>query len=192
MSTRGLFGFRKSGVDKAVYSHSDSYPEWLGENFTKLLVRNADKLPDIYEKIITVDVNSKPTEEQKKICKDMGWYNRSVSCMNDDDWYCLLYGLQDIESFQKAVDEGVPVFIENYISFIRDSLFCEYAYIYDLDSESLEFYIGFQKVPDENNIYGQRENEGYFPCRLAHVFPLDVLKTEKTTHIVQKMIDAAQ
>jgi hypothetical protein len=47
-------------------------------------------------------------------------------------------------------------------------------------------------VPDENNIYGQRENEGYFPCRLAHVFPLDVLKTEKTTHIVQKMIDAAQ
>ena len=31
MGTRGLYGFRKNGIDKLTYNHLDSYPDWLGK-----------------------------------------------------------------------------------------------------------------------------------------------------------------
>lgn len=31
MSTRGLYGFHKNGIDKLTYNHLDSYPDWLGK-----------------------------------------------------------------------------------------------------------------------------------------------------------------
>ena len=189
MSTRGLFGFRSNGIDKAVYNHSDSYPEWLGNNFVGFLIHNSENIPEIFSQIETVDVNEKPTEEQKKLYKSMGWFNKSVSNRNDDDWYCLLYGIQDLTNWQKAIDKNIPIYIENSIGFIKRSLHCEYAYIYDLDAESLEFYVGFQKAPDENNRYGQKDDDGYYPCRLIHVFPMEEMKKEGPDQITEKMVN---
>lgn len=65
------------------------------------------------------------------------------------------------------------------IDFIKDSLFCEYAYIINLDDEVLEFWKGFQKTPQKGNRYGTesyKPYEGcsheYYPCKLSLTFPL--------------------
>ena len=186
MSTKGLFGFRKDCNDKAQYNQFDSCPSGLGRDFVAFLKQNAEKVDIIYDKINIIDPKTNPTEEQKAYCKEMGWFNDQVSARSENDWYCLIYGLQDMKEWQHAVTDDRDILIENKISFIKDSLFCEYAYIYDLDTQSLEFYVGFQKSPDENNIYGQENKRGYFPCKMVHVIPLEILKNEPTDSIVEK------
>jgi hypothetical protein len=58
-------------------------------------------------------------------------------------------------------------------SFIKDSLFCEYAYIINLDTNCLEFWVGFQKEPCESNRYGTEMSDGYYPCKMVAYYALD-------------------
>ena len=56
-------------------------------------------------------------------------------------------------------------------NFIKKSLFCEYAYIINLNDMTLEFYRGNQKVPQIGNRFGHvPDKDGYYPCRLVGVF----------------------
>lgn len=169
MGTRGVWGLRKNGHTIAVYHHFDSYPEGLGYGFTEFLKKNTnEKLSKMFDNIVEIDPDSVPTEEQKQYCAQMLWCNLDVSTRSTADWYCLLRETQKPENWQFAVDHGKMVYVDNYIDFIKDSLYCEYAYIYDVNSRALEFYDGFQKVPQESNPYGCELNEdGYYPCRMV-------------------------
>lgn len=173
MGTRGLFGIRKNGHDKAVYKQYDSYPAGLGKDFLMFVKLNRDFLDEFYDHIIEVDKNTFPTPEQKEYCIRMGWYDGSVSRRSDNDWYCLLRELQNMSAWQRALDLGQDIYLINEIGFIRDSLFCEYAYIYDLDTGMFEFYKGFQKEPDLTNRYGTEADGDYYPCRLAYSVSMD-------------------
>ena len=168
MGTRGLWGFRKNGHSIAVYHHFDSYPEGLGYSFSEFLKKNSnEKLSRMFDNIVEIDSSVPPTEEQKDYCTQMLWCNLSVSSRSSDDWYCLLRDTQDPENWQFAVDHEKTVYVDNYINFIKDSLFCEYAYIYDIDSEILGFYKGFQHIPQESNPYGcEPDDDGYYPCKI--------------------------
>jgi hypothetical protein len=162
MGTRGIWGFRKKGIDKVTYKQFDCYPDALGKEMFRLLKFNdPDRLSAFFEKMIIIDSSVPPTDEQKAYCRNMGWFNDSVSTRNDNDWYCLLRGLQEPDILQDAVDEDRNVFIDNYIHFIRDSLMCEYGYIFDLNTLELEFYEGRQKGPSEGNRYGTEKNERF-------------------------------
>ena len=169
MGTRGVWGLRKKGHTIAVYHHFDSYPEGLGCSFTEFLKKNTnEKLSRMFDNIVEINEKVQPTEEQKQYCEQMGWCNLNISNRSTADWYCLLRETQEPENWQFAVDHGKTVYVENYTDFIKDSLFCEYAYIYDVDARCLEFYTGFQKIPQENNRYGNHPNEdGYYPCRMV-------------------------
>ena len=169
MGTRGVWGLRKNGHTIAVYHHFDSYPEGLGLGFIGFLKKNpTEKLSQMFDNIVEIVPDSEPTEEQKQYCIQMGWCDLNVSNRSTTDWYCLLRDTQEPENWQFAVDYGKTVYVDNYTDFIKDSLFCEYAYIYDVDSRALEFYDGFQKVPQKSNLYGCELNEdGYYPCRMV-------------------------
>ena len=169
MGTRGLWGFRKSGHSIAVYHHFDSYPEGLGYSFSEFLKKNSnEKLSRMFDNIVEIDSSIAPTEEQKDYCVQMSWCDLNVSNSSTNDWYCILHGTQEPENWQFAVDHEKTVYVDNYINFIKDSLFCEYVYIYDIDARCLEFYTGFQKVPQESNPYGCKPNkDGYYPCRMV-------------------------
>lgn len=54
---------------------------------------------------------------------------------------------------------------EDDISFIQDSLFCEWAYFYDIENRIFEIWSGFQTEPDANNPYGQSKRGYYYPCK---------------------------
>ena len=184
MGTRGLYGFRKNGVDKTTYNHFDSYPSGLGQTVVEFCkLHSIKEMNTIFDKIVMVKEGETPTEEQIKECIENGFANFSVSTKSKTDWYCLLRECQgDLECLAKAKDHA---YMTNGQNFIKDSLFCEYAYIINLDDEVLEFWEGFQRVPQEGNRYGTEPDGNYYPCKLSLTFPLDEI--EDVNKIVEMM-----
>jgi hypothetical protein len=175
MGTRGLYGVRKNGVDKCTYNHWDSYPSGLGSDVVEFCANNTvENLNKFFDNIVLVLEDSIPTETQIKECQKAGYVDLSVSTQSNDDWYCLLRNLQgNFKEYQKCIDSNSKIYMTDGIDFIKESLFCEYAYIINLDDEVLEFYEGFQKEPQVGNRYGTKEDRGYYPCKLSLTIPLD-------------------
>lgn len=181
MGTRGCYGFRKNGVDKLTYNHWDSYPDCLGETMAEFCkTTSIDEMNEIFDRIVLVDENSRPTKAQIVECIE--YYNGDVSEQKVEDWYCLLREAQGNPNVYKR---GLRYMNDNG-NFIKDSLFCEFAYIINLDTNCLEFWVGFQKEPCENNRYGTETHDdmgGYYPCKMVSYYPLDAKQT------VQEIID---
>ena len=181
MGTRGLYGFRKNNKDKTTYNHYDSYPEGLGADVISFIQKHSIKdMNDLYDRIIMVNEHSAPTEEQKANCMKNSAIDLSVSSQSTNDWYCLLRNLQgNLDALCKC---DVPYMIDNE-DFIKDSLFCEYAYIINLDDNVLEFYKGFQKRPQLGNRYGTNADRGYYPCKLVAEIPIAYIYSND--HIIE-------
>ena len=168
MGTRGCYGFRKNGIDKLTYNHFDSYPDCLGHIMVDFCKSTPlSQMNEIFDRLILVDENDKPTPEQIEECKQ--YYNGNVASQSPEDWYCLL---REAQGEPNAYKNGLRYMIDSH-EFIKDSLFCEYAYIINLDTNSLEFWVGFQNKPDFDNRYGIESDRGYYPCKMVTYFPLE-------------------
>lgn len=182
MGTRGLYGFRKNGIDKLTYNHYDSYPDYLGQIMVEFCkTTSIEEMNEIFDRIILVAENSTPTQEQITECIE--FYDEGVSTGKVEDWYCLLREAQGNPNVYK---HGLKYMVDNQ-NFIKDSLFCEYAYIINLDTECLEFWVGFQKEPDENNRYGTEVDDGYYPCKLLEEYSLGEINESLVEVIVNDM-----
>ena len=178
MGTRGLYGFRKNGIDKLTYNHWDSYPDCLGGHIVEFCKNISIKeMNEIFDKIILVNESKEPTEEQINEC--MEFYDGSVSTGSVREWYCLL---RETQGSLYPYKRGLKYMIDSH-EFIKDSLFCEYAYIINLDTNCLEFYVGFQKEPCKSNRYGVEDDRGYYPCKMVAYYALD------DQRLVQEIID---
>lgn len=70
-------------------------------------------------------------------------------------------------------------------TFLKDSLFCEWAYIINLDTEELEVYEGFNKRPDAPGRYADTEtNNGYFGVKLINVVNLEDVRNSEVDALV--------
>ena len=184
MSTRGAYGLRWHEQDKVSYNHSDSYPEGLGKEIAEVAAGfSIDDLKNVFYKIEMVNGTSRPNKEQQRFLSAIGiaWVG--------NDWYNILRQKKGklLETVAEALIHGKS-FMTDESLFIKDSLFCEYAYIINLDSECLEFWVGFQKKPDTENRYGTDENDGYYPCRMIASIQLNSCKTVES---FIKMMDIA-
>lgn len=150
MSTRGAYGFVKNKEMKITYNHYDSYLEGLGLSVIKFIANTTDaELNKIFDKIIMVNEDSIPTQEQIKECEKVT--NLNVSSKSVNDWYCLLRNAQgNLEEYKN----DLRYMIDNK-EFMGDSLFCEFAYILNLDDKRLEIYKGFNKDKETDNDYTQ-------------------------------------
>ena len=162
MSTRGLYGFHKNGIDKLTYNHLDSYPDWLGKKVVEFCkCAGRDGMNSLFDHIELVSEDAKPTPKQIEYCMehDLG--------VDGGDWGWTLCPNQGCpENWLPFIDSGLKIYMIDSLPFIKDSLFCEYAYIVNLDTDQLEFYCGFQHKPDETNRYGCEEDQGYYPSRM--------------------------
>ena len=76
----------------------------------------------------------------------------------------------DINSIIECVSGSI---MYDYKDFILNSLHCEFAYIINLDDNTLEFWLGGQKQPQRGNRYGGLKTEsGYYPCKLLSAVSL--------------------
>lgn len=154
MSTRGYYGILKKGKLKGTYNHFDSYPSGLGvkivEQLNNIEGDKIKKLSEAYNYIKMVKADSKPSAKAKKLCLELGAYDKLVSNQSIDDWYCLLRNTQG--NILCYVDKVLPYMINNN-DFLEDELFCEWAYILDLDEKKFKVYInGIKDLVQEQDL----------------------------------------
>jgi hypothetical protein len=171
MGTRGCWGFRLEGQDKLTYNHWDSYPVSLGTALTDTLAKYGstdwDILADEVSDLVLVDERSTPTPEQ--IDRLRQYADEGVGGRSLNDWYCLLRRSQG--DMEKTLESKLMV---DSHKFMRDSLFCEWAYVINLDDDLFEIYRGFQKEPHTKGRYsGFAPDQGYYPVALFKTYPLD-------------------
>lgn len=179
MGTRGLTGFVVDGEWKVTYNHFDSYPSYLGMNVLKFCksVTDWEYLKEKVRKVVLVDTNSTPTEEQIELYK--GYANLTVSYQILTDWYCLLRGVQGDGILYEIAVGNITHMIDSH-TFMADSLFCEWGYVIDLDEEVLRVYKGFIKdlYPETtlpSDIKNVADSEGYYPVRELYAYSLHKL-----------------
>jgi hypothetical protein len=77
--------------------------------------------------------------------------------------------------------------LKNSLDFIKDSLFCEWAYVLDLDKMQLEVYKGFNTFPvPPGQRFSEMEPEKpdhcdtqYYPCVEERIWKFDALPTKE-------------
>lgn len=184
MGTRGLYGFYKNGVTKAVYNQFDTYPTGLGKIMFNFVKKHWKKMLTHFDKIEIVKEDSKPTKKQLKRALQYCKPDLNVSMQSINDWYCVLHDAQNNpEIYAKGLD-----LLLDATDFIKDSLFCEWAYIMNLDNMTLEIYKGFNKRKQsvKKNRYmanAIKDEQGYYPCKLITIYPFEIIATLKQSYI---------
>lgn len=184
MGTRGAMGFVLDGQDFITYNHFDSYPDGLGCDVLEAIKKASGKigLDEIKKNIKSLkmieDSELKPSDEDIQNYSD--YANLAVGAQGIGNkeihtWYQLLRRAQG--KIYLYMDGTISHMISSN-NFIKDSLFCEYAYLINLDTDKFEYYVGFQKEPDIKNRYGQEDDRGYYPCKLVHEFDLSDLPSK--------------
>ena len=174
MGTRGAYGFHKNGIDKITYNHYDSYPTGLGDDIKKFISNHSiDDINKIFNKIKMVKQNSKPTKKQVESCKK--YANVNVSKGTVEDWYCLL---REAQGNLEAYADDLAYMIDGG-AFLKESLFCEWGYVINLDTNVLEIYRGFQTKPQLNRYFSNEHTDNigeYYNCALVKEVPLGQVK----------------
>lgn len=93
----------------------------------------------------------------------------------------------------KKVQDSEGLKLKNSISFAADSLFCEYAYVIDLDKNTFEIYEGFNKEPlseDERfkDIVSGDAHDEYYPVRKVAEYSLNELPSDEDFIILYKAL----
>lgn len=201
MGTRGALGFVLAGNEKITYNQYDSYPDGLGEDVLSWL-RAALGLPvDVRDILAAEEVGTpekvnpesearlrrqverlakvpdrEPTGSDREQLAE--FTDRDVS--TGEDWYALLRRTQGEP--ERLLRAGL---YEDASEFPLDSLFCEWAYVVDLDTRQFEVYRGFQVAPPTAGRWvgkqaatpAQDWQSGgvYYPVALIHAWSFDEL-----------------
>jgi len=193
MSTRGTIGFRIQKKDKVTYNHSDSYPSWLGINILSFIKDTPEpELKDIASRIELVDEDSTPSPEQIEAYSK--YSDETVGTRTKTDWYCLLRDTQgDLSHYRNGVRHMI-----DYHTFLKDSLFCEWAYIINLDTRELEIYRGYNKQKNVKNggryaKYTVDEDKSYYGVTLLATLSLSDIRnmTEEAIKVYCQALEEA-
>lgn len=154
MSTRGAWGFRINNCDKVTYNHSDSYLSYLGKIILEFVkVTPTDELNAIADHITLVNEGTPPTLIQIHNCKEFA--STKVSGGKLTEWYCLLHRAQQNPT---AYAEGLPYMVDGQ-DFLLDSVFCEWVYIINCDTQKLEIYCGFNRDKNAPGRYASKHEK---------------------------------
>lgn len=193
MGTRSMHGLRKNGIDKTQYNQCDGDPEGVGQEIYSYVSKHTneelnnlfDRISLVQEDLTVSQLTVEQKEKYKKFIKDYkcSQYIQEEDKVMDNLWmYSFLHDFQgNLDLFDKYPEIDIMV---DGTNFIKNSLFCEWAYIINLDTEKLEIWEGFQKKPQPNNRYGTEENEGYYPCALIAEIDFDFIRANKELQLI--------
>ena len=184
MGTRNLTMVIKEHQTKvAQYGQWDGYPQGQGVKILSFLQQkaNIEKLKEILPKIRFE--NDQDIKEKKEFAKSIGardgWLN-----MEQAEQYDKQYPLDSRnlggEILNKLLEyqDQTDIVLVNSEDFASDSLFCEWAYIIDLDNNTLEVYKGFNraKITENDRFYNFNDAKNqYRSIKIIKSFSLDKL-----------------
>lgn len=175
MGTRHLICVQHEGKYKvAQYGQWDGYPSGQGLTVLNFLREQFDREKFLARLAYTFE----PSAEQIKEYND----RLQASGKTINDLFPSLSrdtGAKILDLIQNSTE---PLPLRLSVEFAADSLFCEWAYVVDLDKNTLEAFQGFSKTPlaEGERFYGMKNddphaNREYHPVKLAASWPLDAL-----------------
>lgn len=188
MGTRNLTVVKSNNdIKVAQYGQWDGYPDGVGYDIVNFIVNNdlekfkekVDKLEFFTQEEIN-EINESegnPFETYPYLSRDLG--GKILHAIMHGEYIKPGYEWRDEED---TVYEFEIEKLVNSVEFGTDSLFCEWAYVIDLDERELVVYKGFQKEPHSEGIfveYMENPNEptatvdDYFACKPIATFDLD-------------------
>lgn len=191
MGTRNLTVVMKDGTHKvAQYGQWDGYPS--GQGVTALAFVSDPAKVELLRG--TVDkVRFISSEERKEIMKmqapdlaDLEWVTMDQAKRIDEIFpgQSRDHGAAILDKLVTSDDPNVLLLRDDY-SFGFDSLFCEWAYVVNLDTNCLEVYTGFQTAAHEDGPWADPEREhvttsgdNYFGIRKVVEFAFAALPDE--------------
>lgn len=143
-----------------------------------------EKMKKAAARIVLVDLNSTPSTKLIQKCKK--YADLGVSEQRYEDWYCLLRKTQgDLFPYNNDLQHMI-----DYSDFLRDSLFCEWAYMINLDNGQFETYKGLNKDRLARGRYANQpvdDNLGYRGVALIKEIPLVEIRTESIDGLVNEL-----
>ena len=155
MSTEGAVGFVQCDNATIIYNGCDSYPDGLGNDVLDFIRRwGLDKIEEMVSNFVYVNGNSEGAD----------FYSLEDYFLNEDG------------KTNYIVDIHKKLSVCNDINFIFDSLFCEWLYLLDLDSENLEVFKGLNEdIPMGRFSCIPPSESGYRAVSLVKTIPFNNL-----------------
>jgi hypothetical protein len=189
MGTRHITAVKLNGEYKiAQYGQWDGYPEGQGQTALKFLrsPSNREKLKKGLKHCVFVT----PEEIEAKL-KEMGLSNwmttEEANRFNAEFPYMTRdHGAEILRLVATAPKEARPIKITNSLEFAADSLFCEWAYVVDFDTNTFEVYRGFNKepLPEGERFAGLPKSDvakgKYYPVKFVKSYKLGRLPAVET------------
>lgn len=177
MGTRGFTGFMVDGEIKISYQQYDSYPDGVGVTVLNYLKSGP---VDMAAKARALRVVTDETPVTDADIASLGRFaDTAVSTGDLREWYVLLRATQGDPA---AILEAGTVL--SALEFTKESLFCEWGYLINIDEGCLEVYQGFVTEPHNcvgrfAELFGTAARESYpggpeyYPVTLVKRFSFD-------------------
>lgn len=193
MSTRGAVYITKGkDILAGTYNHYDSYPDGLGLDILRILTK--ENIANIRNNISKVVMHTRDEILEKcfNVAGGKEEYSKLSVDMRNNIYRAVCEGMgiqeYDGENLVQMIADGEAKEILGDKTFVADSVFCEYAYVIDLETNRFEVYYGFNKHPLKENArfkyledIQSKENKTrrYYPCRIVVSFDLNNLPDKK-------------
>ena len=184
MGTRNLTVVFMDGEYKvAQYGQWDGYPEGQGITCFNFLHDKMDesKFREKLKKLHFID-----DKDRSALLEEFG-ANRdgTISSYNYERFKKAYPELHrdTAAKILEMIQDGSVRFLKNDIDFAADGLYCEWAYVIDLDKRCFEVYTGFHKEPltEKDRFYFLKDKEdgAYSGVHMVAQWDIDNLPTEK-------------
>jgi hypothetical protein len=175
MGTRNLTMVQKNNEIKvAQYGQWDGYPSGQGVTILDFCSKkeNIEKLKKKLYEVRFLDQN-----EIEKINLKLKDKDHKTLVLFETFWGRNIGG----EILKNIIDAQTSIGLINNFSFGYDSLFCEWAYCVNLDTEKLEVYEGFneEKLNKNDRFYREDLENGYYGIKLIKEYDLNNLPTKE-------------
>lgn len=203
MGTRNLtVVIHKGEVRMAQYGQWDGYPNGVGNDIAKVLKKTSIKtLRKAIEKctFLTADEILRRWEEMGATGD---WITIDVSDKFAKKYPLLSRDNAGGEALRLILKNKNKFELKNMIDFAADSLFCEWAYVIDLDKERVEIYQGFNQQPlskkdrffsiQEKSHKEHRKDDQYYPIRLLKSYKYKDFTSDNISKLVRKLDKAEE
>ena len=183
MGTRHLIAVMKDNEYKvAQYGQWDGYPEGQGLKVLSFLKeKNIEDFKEQVSKCRFIEDDS----FFEKIYKELNIETKNgFISMADSEKFKKQYPQLDRDmgaDILNFIMKNDDIILKNSLEFAKDSLFCEWCYVIDLDRNTFEVYEGFNSNPlsEEERFYNPNNENKYYPVKHIISFDLRSLPTKE-------------